>query len=415
MRIVKAAIRIKHMIALMVPWGLALLCTNCLDPYPLPDVSSGLLVVDARFTDDPDANRIILSFAGQVNEGGIPINDARVSIMDDEGNKGVCMESTSGVYITENDGFVGEVGRKYVLDIELSDGRRYMSDSSLFVDVPPIDELKWTLTERPSDNNIDMLYGVDIRLSTHDPENQVKNYLWYYEEIWEVVIPFPVAEKYDGSGRTQQDFPWVDYTRDCYLNGQSYDIMMKTTRDQEESTIENLPIIFISNESSRLWRDYRIRVSQFGLSDEAWEYHEQLNEITSQNGTVFDKQPYSLKGNIRNVNNPEEVVMGYFLTSVVSTETIEFSASDLPDEYRGEFPLYWNCQYEADTYRISNRTDINWVIEQYAPSINLVFISSVWTVPLFGDPALIGLLLAPRRCAFCDGTIETPENWPVNK
>jgi hypothetical protein len=415
MRSKKAVERTIHMIAMVIPWSLALLCTNCLDPYPLPDVSSGLLVVDARLTNDPDANRIILSFAGQVNEGGIPISDAQVSIMDDQGNKEVCLESDSGVYLIENDEFVGEVGRKYILDIELTDGRRYLSDSSLFMDAPPIDELKWTLTEQPSDNNIDMLYGVDIRLSTHDPENRVKNYLWYYEEIWEVVIPFPVLEEYDGNGRAEQDFPRVDYTSDCYLSGRSYEIMMKTTRDQDESRIENLPIIFISNESSRLWRDYRIRVRQFGLSEEAWLYHEQLNEITSQNGSVFDKQPYRLRGNIRNVNNQEEVVMGYFLTSVVSTEIIEFSAWDLPDEYRGDYPLYWNCHNAADTFQITGRTDINWVINEYAPSRNLIFTQSVWSDPLDLNPKLTGLLLVPRQCALCEGTTETPENWPKNK
>ena len=170
----KTATRTIHKIALIIPWGLALLCTSCLDPYPLPDVSSGLIVVDARFTNDPDANRIILSFAGQVNEGGTPISDAQVYIMDEEGNKEVCLESDSGVYIPDNEQLIGELGRRYILDIELTDGRRYLSDSTLFMDAPPIDELKWTLTEQPSDNNIDMLYGVDIRLSTHDPKNQEK-------------------------------------------------------------------------------------------------------------------------------------------------------------------------------------------------------------------------------------------------
>ncbi|MCP4311041.1 MAG: DUF4249 domain-containing protein [Bacteroidetes bacterium] len=414
MRSKKTVERLIHRIAMAITWSLALLCTNCLDPYPLPDVSSGFLVVDARFTNDPEANRIILSFAGQVNEGGTPVSDARVSISDDLGNNGECRESATGEYVPVNENFVGEPGRKYVLDIQLIDGRRYQSDSSLFMAAPPIDELKWTLTEQPSDNNSGMLHGVDIRLSTHDPDNITKNYMWYYEEIWEVVIPFPVLEEYDGSGRTQGDFKRIDYTRDCYLRGSSYDIMMKTTSDQEESRIENLPIIFISSESSRLWRDYRIRVWQFALSDDAWKYHQQLNEITSQNGSVFDKQPYSLKGNIYNVNSSEEVVMGYFLTSAVSTETIEFSAWDLPDEYRGDFPLYWNCHLAADTFHVLNRTNINLVINQYAPSRNLVFTQSVWSDGLDLNPRLIGLLLVPRQCASCEGSTETPENWPEN-
>ena len=102
------------------------------------------------------------------------------------------------------------------------------------------------------------------------------------------------------------------------------------TNDQEESLIRDYPIVFVSNESARLFRKYRIKVRQFGLSDEAYFYHNQLKEITSQTGSIFDKQPFSLFGNIRNVEDPSEMVMGYFIVSGVSTRTITIISSDLP-------------------------------------------------------------------------------------
>ena len=67
-------------------------------------------------------------------------------------------------------------------------------------------------------------------------------------------------------------------------------------------------LVFISNETSRLWRQYWITVRQFGLSKEAYFYHEKLREITGQNGSIFDVQPFTLIGNISRTTDLQGVV-----------------------------------------------------------------------------------------------------------
>lgn len=415
MKIVKKArgiyrIRVTAMMILLL-----LLCRECLDPFPLPDVSEGLLVVDARFTDQVEKNRIILSFAGQVNEGGVPVSGAIVYVQDLRGNTYNFMDSGMGIYLPEDDECRGTADEEYVLQINLGDGRSYRSDTCLFIEVPPIEELSWVLAERSSENNTDLLKGVDIRLSTSDPENRVRHYLWCYEETWEVRVPYPVMEEYIGDGHESSDFMRLDYSWECYLQAHSGDIMIKSTADQDEARIENFPFTFVSNESSRLWRQYRIDVMQFALDEEAWIYHSRLREITSQNGSVFDEQPYSLEGNISRLDDPDEVVMGYFLVSGVSSRSIDISTWDLPVEYRGDYPLYLNCYYRADTFALNQYTNIRNVIDRVAPRRNEIFVSSVWSEPLMGEPELIGLLLVPIECASCEGTQEEPENWPLTK
>lgn len=391
---------------------LILLTRGCLDPYPLPDVSEGLLVVDGRFTDQVSENRVLLSFAGQVNDGGTPIEDASVYIRDDQGGILDLQHTGMGVYRPEGDSIPGIDGRSYVLHIRLSDGRSYLSDICLFTKVPPIEDMCIDLAEHPADNNIDMIKGVDVKLSTHDPENRVQNYLWYFEETWEVQIPFPVREEYVSGNKDNAVFDYVNSSYRCFLNAFSEDINIKTTREQKEARIEDYPVTFISSETSRLWKNYRIKVYQFGLDDDAWRYHNQLKEITSQNGSVFDRQPFSLRGNVRNVDDKDEVVMGYFLVSGISTRTLDLSNWDIPMEYRGDFPLYFNCVQRADTFALSRRTDIANVINNYAPSVNRIFVSSVWYIPDFGDEELIGLLLVPIECATCEGSTVKPEYWP---
>ena len=65
----------------MITWILG----SCLDPFPLPDVSSGFLVVEGTFTDDPSENIVKLTFAGQVNAAATTVQDARVTVSDDQG------------------------------------------------------------------------------------------------------------------------------------------------------------------------------------------------------------------------------------------------------------------------------------------------------------------------------------------
>ena len=140
-----------RILAMITTCMLVIICTSCLDPFPLPDVSRGYLIVEARFTDDPELNQVTLSFAGQVNLGGIPISGATVFVSDNLGNSGRFVESGSkeGFYLPESNSFYGEPERKYVLHIELEDGRRYRSDSCLFLDVPPIEEFYWNLKQAP--------------------------------------------------------------------------------------------------------------------------------------------------------------------------------------------------------------------------------------------------------------------------
>jgi len=392
-------------LAMITSCMLSIICTTCLDPIPLPDVSSGYLVVEARFTNDPELNQVILSFAGSVNEDGIPITGATVYVSDDLGNTGRFVESESkqGFYLPESNTYYGETERKYVLHIDLEDGRRYISDSCMFRDVPPIEELFWDLEQEPSPDNTSWLNGVEFNISTADPENRIRNYLWTYEEIWKVTTPLPIHDIYIGDGQ----FESVNKTGICFRSDVSSEIMIKSTTDQNESLIRDHPIVFISNESSRLWRKYRITVRQYGLSDEAYFYHDKLQEITSQTGSIFDKQPFTLRGNIRNTGDPDEIVMGYFIVSGVSTSSITLGVNELPSEYWGSYDEFKECLESTWTYWVNSSTNYDRFFSYILPLWDMVFVRRLWNE----YSEVIGLLAAPVECTECIGTSEIPENW----
>jgi hypothetical protein len=389
---------------------LVLLCTTCLDPFPLPDVSIGYLVVEGRFTDDPATNQVILSFAGRVNEDPIPVTGASVYVRDDLGGTGWFEESGDGLYLPRDQDYYGSAGRTYLLHIELADGRRYRSDSCLFLDVPPIDDFCWDLKQTASQDNTEWLNGIEFKIDTQDPENVVQNFLWTYDEIWEVPVPYAIRDVYMGNNEFQE----VYNPSRCFFHNVSSEIMIKSTIDQSEAIIKGHPIVFVSSESPRLFRQYRIILRQFNLSDEAYFYHEQLQEISSRTGSVFDKQPFTLRGNVRNLEEPSEVVMGYFLVSGVSTRSINIRpVRDLPYEYWGKYPVFMDCINSTYTYPVSSSTNFYRLFTRWLPRTNYVLVSRVWEYPETDDedPILTGLLFAYPQCTVCDGGAEIPENW----
>jgi hypothetical protein len=387
---------------------ITLLCTTCLDPFPLPDVSGGLLVVEATFTNEAESNRVLLSFAGQVNQGGEPVSGAGVSISDDQGNTGAFRESEKGQYLPADEDFIGIPGREYVLHIVLSNGREYRSAPCLFRDVPPIEQLRWDLQEQPSPDNTAMMKGIEFYLDTHDPDNRVRHYLWKYEETWQSNIPYPITDIYLGNGEFQE----VNHSTWCFLQSRSSEIMLESTRDLSESRIQDKSLIFVSNETSRLSVQYRIRVQQFGLSEEAYFYLEKLKEITGQNGSIFDVQPFSLRSNIRSISHPDEIVMGYFLVSGVSVKTMTVGRYQLPPEYQARNPEQIACWQQARTANISTNPNIDWTIRRMEARTDLVFVGRIWESNIeTGEDELVGLQFAPEECTTCEGINEKPEDW----
>ena len=53
-------------------------------------------------------------------------------------------------------------------------------------------------------------------------------------------------------------------------------------------------------------------IYQTSLTKEAFEYWRKVNIVANQVGSIFDTPPAEITGNIRNVNQPDEKVLGYF-------------------------------------------------------------------------------------------------------
>jgi hypothetical protein len=77
-------------------------------------------------------------------------------------------------------------------------------------------------------------------------------------------------------------------------------------------------------------------VRQLALSEEAYNYWEQLRVNSTQEGGLYEKQPLAIKGNLQNITDPDKEVLGFFYAAGESTrryfykdvEGIELTFSD---------------------------------------------------------------------------------------
>lgn len=182
---------------------------------------------------------------------------------------------------------------------------------------PPIDSLTFSADER----------GVQVEVTTHDPENSTRYYQWTYVETVEFRTQFGSGFYYDGSEIIQRD----EQTFRCWQTIPSTSISVATTDGLSEDVVFKYPLIFIPSDSWKRGIEYSVLVDQYAISEEAYIFLKELENNTENVGTLFDPQPGRIFGNIQNVSNPEKYVIGQFSARATTQKRFFVSADELPD------------------------------------------------------------------------------------
>jgi hypothetical protein len=311
-------------IACVFLFALAEFCTGCVRTYIPPPISSGagILVVDGFINAGNDSTYITLSRSAPLQDSaGIQKEtNAFVYIEGSDYSLIALPEIQMGTYACAP--FQAGTGVQYRLKIGTQNGSQYQSD---FVPVqvsPPIDSVSWARTDSGS---------VTVYVTTHNPIDSEKFYLWTYTETWEF---HPVYESYyvveGGLWSPREDYLSL-YT--CWHTQQSTNLLLANSSNLSHNIIYENPIEHIVNNSWQISVDYSILVEQQVLSAQAYNYYQVLKQNTELTGSLFDSQPTSINGNIHNVNNSLEPVIGQIYCSTVTEQRIFIHNNQLPNWY----------------------------------------------------------------------------------
>ena len=299
-----------------------LLFANCITEFDPPSQGyDNLLVVEAFLSDGDDPFEVKLSRSMPIDTSGlIPEVGATIRLYNLDGEFYNLREETNGRY--QHPPINPQVGESYQLFIRTRDGNNYESSSVTMRSTPKIDSVTYRYIERPEMG----LKGIQTFVNTHDPNNNTWYYRWIWDETWEFRTAYQSQHVYEDG----MIFLREDNIYKCWKNSESTSIKIATSKNLTEDIISQYPIWYVTTATDRLGDRYSMNLKQYALSEESYNYWLELQKVTESLGTLFDPQPATVYGNIYNVNNETEVVLGFFDASTVEEKRIFLTRADMP-------------------------------------------------------------------------------------
>jgi hypothetical protein len=151
---------------------------------------------------------------------------------------------------------------------------------------------------------------------------------------------------------TPTDFPdpFGSVPPSCYItqNADPQRIVLFDGSEVKASSIDNLLVASRMVDWSFTERHYLTTI-QSSLTPEAFDYWRKVNILANQVGSIFDTPPAEISGNMYNVNDPNEAVLGYFQAANQTYDRFFTVPSDLP------FFLSMECLYNPQTLQYPKR------------------------------------------------------------
>ena len=291
----------------------AFLIGGCKEKFEpdLKDTNAKLLVVEGMINIGGERTSIKLSRTVPVSQklgNRVPEVNAAISFESDANQTYSLTEISPGTY--ESAVLNLNPNLKYRLKI-VSKGIEYRTEFLEAKVTPPIDDITWKRKDE----------GLEISVSAHDDSKKTRYYRWDFDESWIFYPQYASFFIYTGSGLRLRNDTNENISR-CWFYAGSTNALIGSSMKLNEDVIYQKPLILIPNGSERFTEKYSILVKQYALTKEAFEFWDNLRKNTESLGSIFDAQPSDLAGNIKNVNNPSEPVLGFISVGSVQSKRI---------------------------------------------------------------------------------------------
>ncbi|MFN3998098.1 DUF4249 domain-containing protein [Algoriphagus sp.] len=261
-----------------------------------------------------------------------PLAGAQVTLVAVGGGIWFYRETKPGRY--ELNGFNGRVVNSD-LYLQISAGNRvYRSKAQRIPEAIGSDDLSFSFERTRLKDNPDAAQVI-IKTEVTLPEQIGDYYLrWTVDEayFWDLTF-FPNAFNMPPPPCIVFDFP--DPERIPLING---DLLNRPGGKSTQIVTKRLV------DQSFLSRHY-FNVRQLSISKDAFEYWRRVRELVNNTGSVFDSPPAQIRGNIFNVDDSEEVVLGYFEVAKARVSRIYTTFADVP------FFVEKTCEYDPNRRR----------------------------------------------------------------
>jgi hypothetical protein len=367
-----------------------LLLAACRDPFE-PEVTNtdlGILVVEGFIETNGEESTIILSRTAPIGQSEPFSRVARASIRlnSESGEAWFFSEKNTGEY-----GLSATLDNnvRYRLEINLSDGRQYLSEWMQPVVSPEIGEVGFI-----KDQN-----GVEIFVSTQGNE-AAQYFLWTYEEHWIFRPGVRTVFKYNPDTKNVEPRKEDERIDLCWNSNLFPKLILQNAARFENNTILQRELVRIAPGDERLMQRYSILVKQRAIDQETYDFWEILRKNSDDIGGIFSPLPSLIRSNIVAISAPDERVIGFVSMGKSASKRLYINNSEVAP-WVASIPEYEFCQVEADTVLVANYEAV-FASGQTLPARPVLVVTTT-----------IGFNPVTRACADCTlrGTNVRPAFW----
>lgn len=343
----------------------------CVDPDEPPlSATVNVVVVDGTLNDLPEPQIVRLNRSQADPKtgrfGSYPLEEARMELLVDSLNVVAFRETAPGKYELPAD-FRGQPGHRYQLRFALRDGTRYESVPETMQAAPPVERVtaRFDPSALPLNAFDGFTAGHEVTVTLNDPADQRNFYRWEwilyekqywcrscYQSVYAVNNILAHRYYYDEENRLhfvsgnqpfedcfsplqrRQDFTEVldssppkfsvrgDFYNDYFCRTQCWEILRGYSLELFDDRYTNGGSLsqVVGQIPFYTHAPALVEIRQQALSQEAYQFYKLVQDQTQNNGGLTDTPPVAPIGNVRNVANPRERVVGYFAAAGVATQ-----------------------------------------------------------------------------------------------
>lgn len=295
----------------------------CIEPYSVEDHVNRIprMVIDGVISDGCDAQEITISKTSSTEDlSFLPLSNCKVYVHNENDKVWEFVENPEkpGHYIGTIEPQYLLTGSQFKLLVFAPGGGHYESPFETMLPCPAIDTIYHQHEEIPSTDPDKVISGHQFYTNFNATDYFGSYYRYLAVETYEFHSTWPKNDYLDEFDRTING-P-VDYSAYiCYKTDTVDKIMTLSTESFASNNYNGYKLNFVDNHSQRLMWHYSILLKLQSLSQASYQYWEKLKQNNKSEGGLFTKQPAMIRGNVRNVNDSTEIVLGYF--NVVSEST----------------------------------------------------------------------------------------------
>jgi hypothetical protein len=321
-----------------------------------------------------------------------PISGSTVKILDNKGNSYPAIDVNYGNYEVTIPESELKTGASFKVDILLNGGEHLVSDFDQIQDCPDVDSIYYALKEVPGSYPFIPAQGIQFYLDFNGDNVSCRNFMFEAYETYEYHSAYPIEWYYDG--KIHHVVP-ADYSRMiCWRTALVKDVFTLTTSNLSQNKYARFPLHLVDNYTSRrLEYGYSLLIRQYALSDAAFIYWEKIKVTSNQQGGLYERQPLAVKGNMHNLTNPDQEVLGFFAATNVKSKRIFVSPME-------NLPILYDPHCEVGTVLKNGLKQIN---------------PASYPAYLFGDKNDYQLDVIRSTCVDCltlGGKNVKPDFWP---